>query len=207
MLKTELIPASDPQSRRLMIVLHGLGDSMEGYRWLPPTLELRWMNYLLVNAPDTYFSGYSWYNFADEPGPGIIRSRALLFRLLDDLRAQGFPTGQTTLFGFSQGCLMTLEVGARYPHEFAGLIGISGYVHQPEQLLKELSAVAIRQRFLVTHGSLDPLIPLAEVREQINLLKADGLHIEWHEFAKAHTIAGLAEIEVIQNFVRRGYPS
>ena len=35
-----------------MIVLHGLGDSMEGYRWLPEALQLPWLNYLLVNAPD-----------------------------------------------------------------------------------------------------------------------------------------------------------
>lgn len=205
MLKTELIPAADPQSRRLLVVLHGLGDSMDGYRWLPATLEMRAMNYLLVNAPDTYFSGFSWYDFSNEPGPGVVRSRRLLFGLLDDLRAQGFPTEQTTLFGFSQGCLMTIEVGARYPHKLAGLVGISGYVYEPEQLVKELAPTATQQRFLITHGSLDPLIPLAEVREQINLLKAEGLHLEWHEFAKAHTIAGLAEIEVIQKFVRAGY--
>ena len=205
MLTTELVPAAEPQSRRLMVVLHGLGDSMAGYRWLPLTLELPWLNYLLVNAPDSYFGGYSWYDFADEPAPGVARSRGLLFRLLDDLRAQGFPTEQTTLFGFSQGCLMTLEIGARYPHKLAGLVGISGYVHEPETLVKELAPPAVQQRFLVTHGSLDPLIPLAEVREQINLLQAAGLRIEWHEIAKAHTIAGLAEIEVIQGCVKRGY--
>jgi phospholipase/carboxylesterase len=109
------------------------------------------------------------------------------------------------LFGFSQGCLMTIEAGLRYPHRFAGLIGISGYVHDPERAIRELSPVALEQRFLVTHGTNDPLIPFAEVREQINLLKAEGLHIEWHEFVKAHTIAGEEELDVIRNFVRARY--
>ena len=33
-------------------MLHGLGDSIEGYRWMPEALDLPWLNYLLVNAPD-----------------------------------------------------------------------------------------------------------------------------------------------------------
>ena len=185
-----------------MVVLHGLGDSVAGYRWLPSMLGLPWMNYLLVNAPDSYYGGFSWYDYDGTPGPGILRSRKLLFALLDEQREKGFPTKETILFGFSQGCLMTWEAGLRYPHLFAGLVGISGYAHEPEQALKELSPVALQQRFLITHGTQDPLIPFAQVRQQVNLLKAAGLRIEWHEFAKAHTIAGEEELEVIRKFVR-----
>ena len=39
MLHTELIPAVDPKSRRLMVMLHGLGDSIEGFRWLPEAMN------------------------------------------------------------------------------------------------------------------------------------------------------------------------
>ncbi|MBI2924853.1 MAG: serine esterase [Verrucomicrobia bacterium] len=206
MLETVLLPARPSDSCRLMVVLHGLGDSVEGYRWLPPALGLPWLNYLLVNAPDEYFGGYSWYDFATDAAPGIYRSRALLIEVLDDARRRGFPTEQTTLFGFSQGCLMSIEVGLRYPQRFAGLVGISGYVHDPERLLAELSPVAPQQRLLVTHGTEDTMIPFAGVREQINLLKAEGLHVEWHEFVKGHTIAGEEELELIRDFVRSGYP-
>lgn len=185
-----------------MIVLHGLGDSLEGYRWLPDALGLRWLNYLLVNAPDPYFEGYSWYDFTGDANTGICRSRALLFELLDTRREEGFPTEQTVLFGFSQGCLMAWEAGLRYPQLFAGSVGISGYVHEPEKILQELSPVARTQRFLSTHGTFDTLIPFAEVRRQIKKLKAAGLQIEWHEFPKEHTIAGEEELSVIREFVR-----
>jgi phospholipase/carboxylesterase len=202
-LTTELVPAATAGSRQLLIVLHGLGDSMDGYRWVPFTLKLPALNVLLVNAPDSYYGGYSWYDFAGNPKPGIARSRQLLNDLLDQQRAAGFPTEQTVLFGFSQGCLMTLETGLRYPHRLAGLIGISGYVNEPEKLLQEIPAHARELPVLVTHGTDDRIIPFAAVREQINLLKAEGLHIEWHEFVKDHTIAGEAEIEVIRNFLQR----
>lgn len=202
-LTTELVPAATAGSRQLLIVLHGLGDSMDGYRWVPFTLKLPTLNVLLVNAPDSYYGGYSWYDFAGNPKPGIARSRQLLNELLDQQRAAGFPTEQTVLFGFSQGCLMTLETGLRYPHRLAGLVGISGYVNEPEKLLQEIPAHARQLPVLVTHGTDDRIIPFAAVREQINLLKAEGLHIEWHEFVKDHTIAGEAEIEVIRNFLQR----
>jgi phospholipase/carboxylesterase len=195
----EFIPAPEKNSRRLWIMLHGLGDSIEGYRWLPDAMELPSMNYLLVNAPDEYYGGYSWFDFAGD----IVRK--MLFDLLDAQRAEGFPAEQIIFGGFSQGCLMALDVGLRYPHRFAGIVGISGYVCEPERLVKELSPVARQQRLLVTHGTLDPMIPFTRVREQINLLKAAGLKIEFHEFFKAHTIAGEAELDVIRKFVRAGY--
>lgn len=205
MLETEFFPAIRSDSRRLMVMLHGLGDSTAGYRWLPEALGLPWMNILLVNAPDPYYGGYSWYDFTGEMEPGVQRSRKLLFELLDAQREKGFPTESTVLGGFSQGGLMTIDAGLRYPHRFSGLVGISGYVHEPEQALKELSPVALRQRFLVTHGTYDPIVPFAITREQINVLKAGGLNIAWHEFPKAHTIAGEPEMELIRDFIVAGY--
>jgi phospholipase/carboxylesterase len=205
MLDFELIPAAQRDSRRLLVMLHGLGDSIEGYRWLPEAIGFPWLNYVLVNAPDEYYGGFSWYDFAHDILPGIARSRKMLFELLDALRAQGFPTEQTTLGGFSQGCLMSLDVGLRYPYRLAGIFGISGYVSQPEKLLRELSPAAMQQRLLITHGTLDPIVPFARTCEHVNMLKAAGLKVDWHEFAKVHTIAGEAELELIQSFVAAGY--
>jgi phospholipase/carboxylesterase len=83
MLQVERIEAPEKGSRRLMVVLHGLGDSMEGYRWMPPAMGLPWMNYLLVNAPDHYYGGFSWYDFTGDAAAGVRRSRRLLIDLLE----------------------------------------------------------------------------------------------------------------------------
>jgi len=69
MLHSELIRSQDPKSKRLLIMLHGLGDSIAGYGWMPEALNLPWLNYLLVNAPDSYYGGYSWYDFAGDMAP------------------------------------------------------------------------------------------------------------------------------------------
>jgi phospholipase/carboxylesterase len=198
---TRFIPAADSESRRLMIMLHGLGDSLEGYAWWPRALGLPWLNFLLVNAPDPWYGGFSWFDI--ESGEGIERSRRLLFQLLDGLGE--FPAEQVVVGGFSQGCLMAVEIGARYPRLLAGIVGISGFVNEPEQLIQEFSPVARQQRFLVTHGTQDPLIPLAKARPEFARLKKAGLQIDWREFVKGHTIAGEEEMAVIRQFVQGCY--
>jgi hypothetical protein len=69
-LETLFIPAANPDSRRLMVVMHGLGDSLESYRMLPSEVGLPWLNYLLVNAPKPYGPGFSWFDFPGDPTPG-----------------------------------------------------------------------------------------------------------------------------------------
>ena len=207
MLDFELIPAAEKDSRRLMVVLHGLGDSAAGYQWLPAAMELPWMNYALVNAPEEYYGGFSWYDIYGDSAPGVKRSREMLFEVLDAQRAKGFPTEQTTLFGFSQGCLMVTELGARYPHLFAGVVGVSGYVFEPEKLVKEFSPIALKQRFFVSHGFQDPVVPFSGARQGFLQLKEAGLNISWHELQKVHTIAGEEELSLIRDFVVAGYPS
>jgi phospholipase/carboxylesterase len=205
MLESVFIPASEKASKRLMVMLHGLGDSIEGYRWLPVAMDLPWLNFLLVNAPDAYYGGYSWFDYPDNMAPGILRSRKLICELLDGLRIKGFAARDVTLGGFSQGGLMTMDAGLRYPHRLAGLVDISGWVFEIDNLLKELSPVAREQRLLITHGPYDPLIPFKEVKEQAGTLKKAGFPVEWHEFPKGHTIYGEEELSVLREFVHAGY--
>jgi phospholipase/carboxylesterase len=201
MLHYEEVKASEPDSKHLMIVLHGLGDSIEGYRWLPSMLKLPWLNYALVNAPDDYFGGFSWYDLQGNAHPGIVRSRDLLFELVDHFRTKGYESKKIFFLGFSQGCLMTWEVGMRYPHPLAGCVGISGYIHQSETLLSGASAEGKNRHFLITHGQHDPLIPLAPVKVEVEKMQQNGIDAEWMEFAKEHTIAGEEELDVIRQFV------
>ena len=207
MLQTDLIKAGESNSRDLLVALHGLGDSMEGYRWLPQVLRMPKLNVLLINAPDAYYGGFSWYDYAADAGPGVERSYRSIELLLQELAAKNFPHDRTILFGFSQGCLMTIETALRYPHLFAGCVGVSGYVHEPERLLRLVSPFAKSQRLFLTHGTDDPLIPLEKVRPQIELLTASGVQIEWREYRKPHTIIE-PEIQEIRQFIANslGYP-
>ena len=198
-LKTDFLPAVERDSKKLMLVMHGLGDSIDGYRWIQEAMQVPWLNYLLVNAPDPYYGGFAWYDLYANAGVGIERSRKLLFALIEDLKAKGHQPCDIVISGFSQGCLMSMEMALHYPEQFAAIVGISGYVHDPESV--ELSPVAKQQRILMTHGTQDPLIPIEAVRKQVTALQKRGMQIEWREFVKAHTIAGETELKVIRQFL------
>lgn len=203
MLDTLFIPAANPDSRRLMVVLHGLGDSLNSYRTFPAEIRLPWLNYLLVNAPNSYVLSFSWFDFPGDPTPGAERSYRALEQLLDTQRERGFPTEQTVLFGFSQGCLMVWETGVRYPHRFAGCIGVSGFMREPRQLLAARSPVAAEQRFCITHGMLDELLPIETSRKQVEQMRSAGLQVEWKEIVKGHTIEPFGEMLLLRRFIER----
>ncbi len=202
-LSVQTIPALQSPARALLIVLHGLGDSSEGWSWLPDELRLPWLEYALVDAPDPYHGGYSWYDLPGDAGPGVRRSRELLRRLIDDRIAAGLSPERIGVLGFSQGCLMTFDVGWRVVPRLGALVGISGYIHDPASLLRELGPEARRVPALFTHGTHDPVVPMVPVRGQAQTLKEAGLNLEWREFPKAHTVAGEAEISVIREFLTR----
>jgi phospholipase/carboxylesterase len=188
MLQTALIPALDKNSKKLLIFLHGLGSSMDEFRDLPQILGLPWLNYLLVNAPDAYYGGFSWYDFAADPGPGIHRSYKALCALLEGLPESGFSARETILAGFSQGCLMSVETAIRCDQLLAGVIGVSGYLHVPGELLAKLSPTAKAQKFLITHGLRDTLLPVESVKTQVEEMRQAGLNVTWKEYDKGHNM-------------------
>jgi len=181
--------ATPPKTNgKLVVVLHGRGDSSAGFHWMPNTMALPEVSWLLVNAPDPWYGGFSWYDLPPNHGAGVERSRALLDDLFDELAEQGFAPADIVLFGFSQGCLLTLEWGGRTERPLAGCIGVSGYCYDPIALGEEASEAAKNRPWLVTHGFQDDVLPHDVTEEQISVLKAAGLPLDFRSYDKTHTI-------------------
>ncbi|MES2745055.1 MAG: serine esterase [Bdellovibrionota bacterium] len=202
--KSEWIPAKISSSK-LIVVLHGRGDSPAGFRWLPSALEADDLNYLLLQAPEEYYTGFSWYDLPPNQGPGILHSRTLLDQVMSEIKAQGFRTEDTVLFGFSQGCLMILEWAARTALSFRAFIGISGYVYDAEALVKEMSPEAKSGKWLVTHGTFDDVLDFKVTESQIQFLQAQGLPIAFKRYRKAHTIDEREELPMLRAFIQEVY--
>ena len=200
-LQHRFIPAPQ-RSTRLAIVLHGVGDSMDGFEFLPQALGLPWLNYLLLNAPEPYGPGYAWFDRSN-PQPGIADSRAKLDRLFAELDAAAVPTADRLLFGFSQGCLMSMDFGLRYGQPLAGIVGISGHTTFIDRSGAGFSPQAKQQAWLVTHGTEDTMLPIGRSRTQVQELRALGIPIEWHEFAKGHTLDPERELPLLIEWIAR----
>lgn len=216
-LSFEHVPAVEDSGKRLLIVLHGLGDSSRGWTWLPRELDMPGLDYLLVDAPHPWWEGFAWFNVdPSEMGGPRVRpprvpedqlkaSREALVRLIEEQIDAGYLPEQIALLGFSQGCLMALDTGFRFSKKLAGLVGISGWVHDVENLVANASAAGRTVPVLMTHGPADPVIPMAPVAQQARRLQESGFDLVWQEFEKEHTVAGRAEVQFIKRFLNAAY--
>lgn len=124
--------------------------------------------------PDRLDFGYAWY-FYDRFSQSYHVDQKLVVGLLHQLIETQNPHHlPVTIIGFSQGGYLAPLVA--YSHKSVKhVIGIGcefkAYFFQ-EKPSFTLSAI---------HGSDDPLVPITHAREQIELLKAQGIHVSWHE--------------------------
>lgn len=198
--KHKFIPAQK-KSDYLMIVLHGRGDSIRPFASFDDELKVPEMNYLLLNAPRKFMDGYTWYGEPPFQKNGVLKIREKIFDLLNDLENQGWKSENIFLFGFSQGCLISADIGMNYPKKLAGVVGISGYFNFYPRWRNSISADAIKTPWLFTHGHQDDVLPIAETKYGVEKLKDAGFKVNWVELDKDHTLEE-EEYPIIRRWVK-----
>ncbi len=189
------------KSQFLMIVLHGRGDSIKPFSLFDQEMKVPEMNYLLLNAPRKFLDGYTWYGEPPYQSRGVVKIREKLFDLLNDLENQGWKSENIFLFGFSQGCLISADIGMNYPKKLGGVVGISGYFNFYPRWKTTLSSEALKTPWLFTHGFQDDVLPIEETKYGVNKLIGAGLKVDWVEMKKEHTLQD-EEYPIIRRWVR-----
>jgi phospholipase/carboxylesterase len=187
----EVVRPDAPPDLPLVVALHGRGASAEDLAPLAPELDPTGYRFIFPNGRLRVdlgpWVGYAWYE-REAVATDLPLSRAAVQALLADLWARtGLGPPQTVLLGFSQGAVMTLDVGLRSPTRFAGLVALSGYLYEDDTLPPALAA-ARDQRVLVVHGTEDGTLPVARGRAARVTLEAAGLRPEYHEFPMGHEV-------------------
>ena len=191
---------SQTNSTKLIIILHGRGDSAEGFRFFPQELELNDFNYLLLNAPIDSYPGFSWYDFPPNQLPGIQASSKLLTNTLDILFADKYKPEDTFLLGFSQGSLLTFEFGSRYEKALAGYLAISGYIYDSHKILKDMNPKVNQNNWFCSHGFEDEVLPFSQTQKQVKILQDGDFNIDFSTYHKGHTMI-LPEIKDIKAWI------
>ena len=188
-------------SKKLMIILHGRGDSSRGFTFLPPYLNIDDMNYLLLDAPYYYYGGFSWYDLPPNQLEGIAHSSSILADTLDTLFEEEFNADESFLFGFSQGALLTFEFGSRYEKVLAGYIAVSGYIYDANNLLQEMNQNVNTSNWLCTHGTSDGVLPFNTSKDQVKTLQNGGFDITFKSYDKDHNVVE-DELMMIKEWIK-----
>ena len=177
--------ASGAKARQLIVLLHGYGADGNDLFGLVPVLAPHFPHAAFV-SPNAPFPctmagfGYEWFPLQDRSAAsiaaGVQMARPILNAFLDaEIAAHGLDDSQVALVGFSQGTMMSLDVGLRRRKALAGIVGYSGRLVPTGDLAAEIVS---RPPVLMVHGDADPLVPVAAMQEAVATLKAHGVDAE-----------------------------
>jgi phospholipase/carboxylesterase len=194
-------PAGEPEGA--LILLHGRGvDERDLHPMLEELDPDRKLLGLTPGAPITNIppGGRHWYVVREVGHPDeetFADSLGQLCRFLDDeLRNRGIPWERTVIGGFSQGAVVSCAValGTGRPRA-AGLLMMSGFYPMTSGWKMDPGAKRGMPAY-VTHGSYDPVIPVAFGGQARDLLEEGGLAVTYRETPMQHGIdfAVIAEI-------------
>lgn len=182
-----------PGPHPTIVLLHGMGADEEDLAGLHTALDGRFL-FLSVRAPFPFpvGGGFTWYDFdgTGTPHPETFRSSYdRLVGFLQDIR-RGYPVdpGRLILFGFSMGTVMAHAVALTHPGLLRGLVANSGYVPERTHLTFRWDLLGDLD-LLITHGTEDPVIPVAMGRRTRELYAASPAHMHYREYPMAHSIS------------------
>ena len=179
----------------LIILLHGYGSNMSDLAGLTPAISRTEYIFVCPNAPIAIDlgmgqTGYAWANFyGDSYAQEALDSEGKFLEFLEDVEAcYRVRQDQLILGGFSQGGMMTYQIGLSRPEKFAGLFALSAMVKEPDIIRPRLPERRDHALF-VAHGTHDMIAPIEAGRGSRDLLREWGYAPEYHEYdGMAHEI-------------------
>lgn len=187
----------------VVIWLHGLGDSGAGFAPVVPALGLpsdHAIRFIFPHAPEqavTINGGYvmrAWYDIKSmdlhdrADMQGVLESEKMVAALINEQIAAGITSQRIVLAGFSQGGVMSLFSGLRFPEPLAGIMALSCYLPTGDVLPAELSAANRNTPILQQHGLQDDVVPLSAGMLAKEALTTGGYHITWQSYPMPHSV-------------------
>ncbi|AZE54831.1 Phospholipase/carboxylesterase family protein [Pseudomonas synxantha] len=199
----------DARNQPLVIFLHGFGSNEEDLFGIKDALPSTW-TYLSVRAPmPVEPQGYRWFTKTDEPDyNGETADLHSSARLIEDFVVKATAKYHTQndrvfLVGFSQGAIMSYEVGLRQPELIRGIAALSGSVLpvlkaelKPRESLGKLA-------IFIGHGTLDQALAYTSGTQANEVLMGLGLKPEFHGYPGMNHTISEAEVQDLKVWLEK----
>lgn len=189
----------------VVIWLHGLGDSGNGFAPIVPQLGLpsdMAVRFVFPHAPVipvTINNGMemrAWYDiktlsFEDRADmAGVERSAAQVEQLVNREIANGIAPERVVLAGFSQGGVIAYYVSLRQQQKLAGVLTLSTYMCDADQSRKDWQDSNKDTPFFASHGAYDEMVPMALGKAAYLNLKEAGFNVRFEQYPMQHNVHG-----------------
>lgn len=208
---------SNPNSntRYSVIWLHGLGASGNDFAPIVSELGIQeeyGIRFVFPHAPQipvTINNGFvmpAWYDISEmdlmrkADAKGIEVSRDIITEMINDEITAGVPASNIIVAGFSQGGVIALEAGLRFPAPLAGIMALSTYVPIQDSFPSASESGNGDVSVFYGHGDYDPVIPMAQADSSQQFLTKAGYNIDWKRYSMEHSVCP-QEIGDIKNWL------
>ena len=178
-------PEKVTEIRNAVILLHGYGGDGKDISML----SLNWKRYM----PNTVFicpngheicqinpSGYQWFDLTkDDPDYILeqsIKAENKIQKFINEIKQEfNLINSKICLAGFSQGCMMSLNVGLIAEEKFSCIVGFSGKIIDQNNLK---GRIRNSTDILLIHGDADQVVPSTHLLEAKDFLIRNNLEVQ-----------------------------
>jgi len=178
-------PENRLEIKNAVILLHGYGGdgkdiSMLSLNWkrhMPNTV------FICPNGHETCVvnpSGYQWFDLSKED-PSYILDQSIIAenkikQFIEEIKKEfNLTHNQICLSGFSQGCMMSLNVGLTSREKFLCIVGFSGKIINQDNLKERINNSTDT---LLIHGDVDQVVPSIHLLEAKDFLIRNSVEVE-----------------------------
>ena len=178
-------PKEGVEIKNAIILLHGYGGDGKDISML----SLNWKRYM----PNTVFicpngheqcsinpAGYQWFDLTNDDDEYIlnqtIKAEYVLKKFIDEVKQEfKLSNNKICLSGFSQGCMMSLNVGLTSIEKFSCIVGFSGKIINKKDLKNRIKN---ETETLLIHGEDDQIVPSTYLLEAKDFLIRNNIKVD-----------------------------
>ena len=185
-LNTTIInPENNDDVKNAIILLHGYGGDGKDISML----SLNWKRFLkntVFLCPDAHEicsinpSGFQWFDLNKDDPDYILQESKKAENILNNYIVEvnnyfNLDYSQICISGFSQGCMMSLNVGLTSEKEFGCIVGFSGKIIDKQDLS---SRIKNKTDILMIHGENDTIVSPSYLLEAEDFFIRNKIKIE-----------------------------
>tara|TARA_B100001540_G_scaffold92599_1_gene83587 strand:- start:60 stop:716 length:657 start_codon:yes stop_codon:yes gene_type:complete len=185
-LNTTIIePEEKDAINHAIILLHGYGGDGKDISML----TLNWKRFLkntiflCPDAPEICKinpSGFQWFDLNTEDAEYILneskKAENKLNKYIEEVKSKyKLKNSQICISGFSQGCMMSINVGLTSNESFNCIVGFSGKIIDMNDLSSRIKA---QTNILMIHGDLDPIVSPSSLLDAKDFFIRKKINIE-----------------------------
>ena len=178
-------PENNVEIKNAVILLHGYGGDGKDIS----ILTLNWKRFM----PNTVFlcpnahekceinpNGYQWFDLSKENEEYILdqslKAEKKLKEFIDQVKTvYRLSNSKICLSGFSQGCMLAINIGLIENDPFSCVVGFSGKIINKKNLA---SRIISKTKFLLLHGDMDQVVSPSNLLEAKDFLERNKIEVE-----------------------------